>query len=409
MPLTILTDSEVRSVLNSLQRDDVVQLQRSLADALHAYSTGNQDDGCCSMYQPPRTSISPMNGSTTLFMPASTSTSIGMKIVTLSGSSTSTSISPSTAAVTSATTTPRGSLTLLDATGSPTGLLNAEELTAFRTALAGTLLFTRRTHVSNITVFGAGKQAYWHIRLALLLRGPEIKRVNIINRSFAPAQRLLQSFYSEDADSFRGATKFTVLTADYGEYARVLKEDVRKADVIFTCTPATTALFPPECLTSHEGRRKGRLLVAIGSYKPHMCELHPDILRQATAPPHTRHHHKHATQGGVVIVDSLDACLKEAGEIIQAGLGPHQLVEVGELMMLKKQAMGLKEVEPVDESSLESNGRGGEAGSDGLREWLAKGNVIYKSVGMGLMDLVVGGDVVALAREMGVGTTIEDF
>lgn len=46
---------------------------------------------------------------------------------------------------------------------------------------------------------------------------------------------------------------------------------------------------------------------------------------------------------------------------------------------------------------------------DHLSRWLTAGNVIYKSVGMGLMDLVVGMDVVHLAREKGVGTLVENF
>jgi len=52
--------------------------------------------------------------------------------------------------------------------------------------------------------------------------------------------------------------------------------------------------------------------------------------------------------------------------------------------------------------------RGGE-GEKGLIEWLTKGNVIYKSVGLGLMDLVVGAEVVRLGRERGVGTVIPEF
>jgi hypothetical protein len=51
----------------------------------------------------------------------------------------------------------------------------------------------------------------------------------------------------------------------------------------------------------------------------------------------------------------------------------------------------------------------GGSGEPGLLEWLTKGNVIYKSVGMGLMDLVVAGDIIRLAREKDIGVTIEDF
>ena len=287
---------------------------------------------------------------------------------------------------------------MLDSKGYPTGVVNAEELTAFRTALAATLMFQKRENVHTITVFGAGKQAYWHIRLALLLKGDQIKHVNIINRSFERSARLMKSFYeleSSEAAQWRKEVKFSALSPGFGEYGRLLKEEVRKADAIFCCTPSVEPLFPAEFLTSHEGRRKGRYISAIGSYAPHMTELHPDIFRQAVEPDAGHHHHKHAKKGGVVIVDSLESCMKEAGEVIQAKLRPENLVEIGELIMVKRAA--LKEVE-----------LGGD-GEKGLVDWLVRGNVIYKSVGMGLMDLVVGGDVVTLARERGFGTTIPDF
>ena len=409
MPLTVLTDSEVRSVLLSLKQDDILHLQHNLAEALHDYSTGTQETtGCCSENQPQRVSIGKKNGQTTLFMPASTSTTTGVKIVLLmappvpsrnssistASTSSSTSIQPSVTS--SQSTTPRGSLTLLDSSGMPLGFVNAEELTAFRTALAATLLFRKRKRVHSIVVFGAGKQAYWHIRLALILRGSEIHHVNIINRSFAGAEPLIQDIYKADEwaelRSVNSKLRFSVLSADYGEYARLLKEHVRDADAIFMCTPSTTPLFPAEHLTNSEGRKKGRYVSAIGSYKAHMVEIHPDVLRHAVAPEHKS---KHADKDGVIIVDSLEACLKEAGEIIQAGLSADQLVEIGELVMVKKAMM--KELE-----------MGGE-GETGLRNWLEGGNVIYKSVGLGLMDLCVGEDLVMLARDRGIGTTIHDF
>jgi len=47
--------------------------------------------------------------------------------------------------------------------------------------------------------------------------------------------------------------------------------------------------------------------------------------------------------------------------------------------------------------------------SDALCKWLRSGNVVYKSVGMGLMDLVVGESIVKLAKERGVGSFVEGF
>ncbi|KAL2007804.1 hypothetical protein VTN00DRAFT_7786 [Thermoascus crustaceus] len=470
MPLTILTGTQLRSLLLSLSRDEILGLQHNLSEALREYSTGNQDQGCSSTYQPRRTAITRKDGSTTIFMPASTGNTMGIKIISLqdggkAGAATEeessvrgkeegkvtlpigsflkpsdSSVESSAASATSdrsrrlssvssqdnsntpyvsvneqtvppglsdtlgawpgpgaRDTSPRGTVTLLDSSSIPFALINAQELTAFRTALAATMLFSKREHVRTVTVFGAGKQAYWHIRLALLLRGSEIKHVYIINRSFDRVAGLLKDIYAPENAEWRSNVKFSAVSSDFVEYERLLKESVRKADAIFCCTPATEPLFPADYLTSTEGRKKGRFVSAIGSYKPHMTELHPDILRDEVGMlhHHHHHHHKHAKRGGVVVVDSLDSCLKEAGEIIQAELKPQQLVEVGELIMVR-------------EASRLAIEQGGE-GEKGLREWLECGNVIYKSVGLGLMDIVTGGDLVQLARDRGVGTTVEDF
>jgi ornithine cyclodeaminase/alanine dehydrogenase-like protein (mu-crystallin family) len=44
-----------------------------------------------------------------------------------------------------------------------------------------------------------------------------------------------------------------------------------------------------------------------------------------------------------------------------------------------------------------------------MAKWLQSGNVIYKSVGLGLEDLTVAMRLVEFAREKGVGTHVEDF
>ena len=106
----------------------------------------------------------------------------------------------------------------------------------------------------------------------------------------------------------------------------------------------------------------------------------------------------------MVITDGVqswpNACLKEAGEIIQAKLEPHQVVEVGELLMLKKEAERKKAANETD-CQLQQ--------SAGLQDWLLGGNVIFKAVGMGLMDVVVGNELVRLGREKGIGTFVENF
>ncbi|KAF7719954.1 Uncharacterized protein PECH_005811 [Penicillium ucsense] len=485
MPLTIISQTQLRQLLLSLNRDEVVELQQNLSEALREYSTGSQEQGCSATYQPRRTAITRSNGCTTIFMPATTGTTLGIKMISLqdgagpgcvieregldqpkSGSVSSRSHrgsvrdsvaslssdtselslgssvdddgsidTPATTTTASSTredsiadvvlpsgcvnqqrvvdshsatlgawpgagardTTPRGSITLLDAESLPFGLINAYELTAFRTALASLMLFNKRKKVKTLLVFGAGTQAYWHIRLALILRGDEIRRVYIVNRSFERAAELLRDIYLPENTAWRRDVKFSAVSTDFGEYSRILKAQVRKADAIFCCTPSTNPLFPADHLTSREGRQKGRYLCAVGSYKSNMAEIHPDILRDevTVTPPH-RHFHKHTKRSGVVVVDSLDASLREAGEITQAEIKPHQVVELGELMMVRHATQNAGEGAHLDDTKS-------------LREWIERGNLIYKSVGLGLMDLVTGGDLVRLARARGVGTTVEDF
>ncbi|KAK5113296.1 hypothetical protein LTR85_010913 [Meristemomyces frigidus] len=469
MPLTVLSDDDVNRILHSFNRDDVLEMQQSLADALHWYSTSNDENDCCSDYQPERTHLKRKDGSTTLFMPASSLDAQGIKVVNIvppdasglpsladklslnssqssiasptsprssistmgstettgsSSSSTPTRASVDSAStgqtsvssgVAASTSTIKGSLTLMDNAGNTTGLINAEEVTAFRTALASTMLLKKRHSVHDLTVFGAGKQAYWHIRLAMLLRPDEIHHLNIVTRSFDSGRKCIMRLYNPQPDDpdyvnyvgerYNSKTKKNILTPSHTEYERLLKDYVRASNVIFCTTPSTSPLFPAGYLTNPEGRKKGRYIACIGSYKPHMVELHPDILRYAVAPHHEhRHFHKRQKEGGAIIVDTVSGCLKEAGEVIQAKLMPDQVVELGELFMLKRDA----------ERRQEEKGPKVESGcnfqvNSGMHEWLTRGNVIYKSVGLGLMDVVVGNELIVRARNKGIGTTIENF
>lgn len=231
-------------------------------------------------------------------------------------------------------TSPTGVVNLFAPDGTPVGLVHASTLTAFRTALASLCLVYRRNHVKTITVFGSGMQAYWHVRLALMMRGSTVKHVNIINHRFSDsAGRILKKFtiIPHEIKVREGweAAKFSILTPTFHEFNRLQKEYIRNADIIYCCTPSQQELFDASILTSHEGRKKGRLIVAVGSYKPEMRELPEGLLQLVTKPREKghRHFHKHADEGGVIVVDTLDGVLREAGEIIAAKIPPTQLVE----------------------------------------------------------------------------------
>jgi ornithine cyclodeaminase/alanine dehydrogenase-like protein (mu-crystallin family) len=379
-------------------------------------------------------------------------------------------------------TTPQGALAIMGTDGKPYGFVNAEEVTAFRTALASSLLITRRRKVKTITVFGAGKQAYWHVRLALLLKGPTIKRVHFIVRDFNERSAgIMKTFVSHSADIKQREgwfeTTFDLTSLQYVEIGRILKERLRKADIIMCTTPSTEPLFDHTILTNTEGRKRPRLVIAIGSYKPHMVEVPPEVFSQAVKIHGPGHHfHKRAEEGGVIVVDTI-ACVKEAGELVQAGVKSKNTVELGELTMLEQMnaeketdesaiedsprgSMENTAVSPQDFTSslaqalrgtgLDSPANGGgskavsrkssrasfnlsrkpslsfrkRAGSvssvggrkkqqteseDQMSRWLSGGNVIYKSVGMGLMDLVMGAEMVKLAKAKKIGTTVKNF
>jgi hypothetical protein len=79
MPLTVLTDSNVREILDDLSKDEAVVMQKALADALHDYATAAGSESA----QPNRTVVEAADGTTTLFMPSTKPSCIGMKGISL--------------------------------------------------------------------------------------------------------------------------------------------------------------------------------------------------------------------------------------------------------------------------------------------------------------------------------------
>jgi hypothetical protein len=78
MTLTILTDDQIRSLLENLTPAELEGFRGALASALHEYSTGIK--GETSIHQPERLSVhSNATGATTLFMPSCNPTGHGIK------------------------------------------------------------------------------------------------------------------------------------------------------------------------------------------------------------------------------------------------------------------------------------------------------------------------------------------
>ncbi|OAA36231.1 ornithine cyclodeaminase [Cordyceps fumosorosea ARSEF 2679] len=370
MTFTVLSDDNVRQLLSELSPSDTRQFITALQGGLVAYSCQDEQQ-----YQPERSVISRPSGQRSLFMPATTPQAIGVKMVGIAPPS-----GPTSAASEAAPPPPpalRSVLTLCNAAGEAIGILNAAELTAFRTALGSMLLYQSRKETANIVVFGSGKQAQWHIRLAVMLRAKDIRKIVIVNRSRGRAQALIASLVKDSHLSWPSHIK----TYQFEERNESLEDLVADADVIFCTTPATEPLFRAKFLTSASAQRKTRYIAAIGSYRLNMAEIDPELIKIMVDPfgifsQHVWQRH--------IAVDTREGCLQEAGELVSAGVDPGKMLEVGRIF-------GSQDIPSAQ------------------TEWLEEGFVLYKSVGVGVMDMAVGHQLLQLAKAKDIGTTLATF
>ncbi|KAF6822560.1 proline utilization protein [Colletotrichum plurivorum] len=374
MAFTVLSDADVEQLFQGFGPADVSHMCDVLTDAFVSYSIGPE-----AQYQPHRAAVVRPSGHTGLFMPATMDGGMSVKIVGLPPPDDTTASGL------------RCVLTVCDGTGRAVGVVNAEELTAFRTSLGSILLYRYRKQTANVVVFGAGKQALWHLRLALVLRGSDVKNITIVNRSAARAERLIARLREMATASGEGdcsGVTFSIIEAapgSAGDKEDALRSAVEDSDVVFCTTPSTERLFPSSWLTSDRATEKTRYVAAIGSYKLNMKEIDPDYLRAVVDTPLGAH----AGRDGVVFVDSREACFLEAGELVEAGIPAEKIAEVGEVADKLRGADGEE--------------------ARGVRGQLEEGLVVYKSVGIGIMDLALGKAILELAGKHNVGTTIQNF
>jgi ornithine cyclodeaminase/alanine dehydrogenase-like protein (mu-crystallin family) len=385
MSLTVLSDVDVKSLLAKLGSSDVSLILSVFESVFHLYSTGQE-----SQYQCHRQGVTRPGGPTMLFMPATLPGGSSVKVVGVPA--------PRESALSTQAEPIRGVTVICDESGRAIGVINAAETTAFRTSLGSIILYQHRESTDHIVVFGAGKQALWHLRLSLVLRGSEIRTVTIVNRSAQRAQGLIDRLREMDREGGSETAKKVVFSILDGSlessqaYYELLRNVVLQADIIFCTTPSTTPLFPAEWLVSEQGRQKYRFISAIGSYKLDMQELDPALIRSVVAGtlPGSYHPKQNVPANkGVIIVDSREACALEAGELVKAHVEDENLLELGELVHLQKK---------VDK---EARSR--------LDAWLKRGMVVYKSVGMGIMDLAICRVLLDLAGAANIGTKIEEF
>lgn len=227
---------------------------------------------------------------------------------------------------------PFGIVAVFDGEGACSGLVDGPTLTAIRTA-AGAGLATRilaRPDSRTLAMLGAGAMAF-----------DQVKAIQEVR----PIDEVL--VWSRDPDHARA------LAARVGGRA-VEDADaaVGSADVISTATPARTPLFRSASV------RPGTHVNAVGAFTPEMCEIPPEVVRDA-----------------MVIVDDMGAAAEEAGDLLQAGRVPDGTV-----------------------ADLLAGRHRGRSGSSEI--------TFFKSVGIASQDVAAGAAALARAEELSLGVEI---
>lgn len=327
--MRVISDKQINSLVSSLSRDGVLRFQQVLKTALKKY---HKDPSLI----PERIVINRKDSDAVhIFMP-SFSERVGIK--TLGGSKEGF----------------KGSVSILDETnGDLLGVLNATTLTAFRTALASSIplvkFFDKDLRDQIITVYGNGLQAYWHVRLTLILFPNSFKKIQIAVRSINDKSIALKESLQREFS----CVQFEL----FGQTA----VDISKSSVIYGCIPSTQPAIKLENLNQDSLT----FISIIGSYKPHMAEVDDAIVQRALS-------------NGKIIVDSYEHTLAEAGELIQGGVEISQVKEIGEL-------------DELEQSAIVGNGK----------------LVLVKIVGLSIMDISVGTEILKESAGRNIGTEIE--
>ncbi len=193
------------------------------------------------------------------------------------------------------------------ANGSPLAVLEGTHLTRFRTGAAtgAATQVLSRPESGSLAVFGAGGQSFFQVKGVLASR--KIEAVKVFDLLPEKADELI-AVLRRDA-SFRG---IDLLRAENPTQA------LEGADIVVTATTSSRPVFEGKQL------KEGMHINAIGAFKPEMQEVDEETIRRSG-----------------VFVDSLEACLEEAGDLIiplKKGLiqKAHILAELGEVAAGRK-------------------------------------------------------------------------
>ena len=258
MRIRILTSDDVKAALPMPKAIEIMK---------HAF--GQLSAGKATV--PLRSKISSDKGDT-LLMPAYLhgSQDLGIKIVSIYKDNPSKDIPTVTAIV----------IVLDPQTGQPRALIEGDSLTAIRTGATGGLaseLLARR-NAKTVALFGAGVQARAQLQGVIAVRS--ITRINLLDLSLSASQKL-----ADEIATWEQAPAVNLVSNS--------KEAIQDADIIITATTSSKPVF------DGHGLKAGTHITGVGSYTPQMREVDETTVQRAR-----------------IVVDSRQACLAEAGDLI---------------------------------------------------------------------------------------------
>lgn len=231
-------------------------------------------------------------------------------------------------------------LVMSEQTGEALAIMEAGYLTALRTGAVSGLAtqYLACDDAKQLAIIGSGVQAMTQLEAVTAVR--PIEQITIWSRNFDKAKQFAQQI----------STQFKV------HCVPDIRDAVKDADIICTATSS------PEPLIHLNDLKDQVHINAVGSHSPTMREIGNDVLADA-----------------MVVVDQLEAALKEAGEVISAL--QHQYIQQEEIIELGSMVTHFKAENKPDKT-------------------------VFKSVGLAIQDVSIAHAVYLNALSRGLGTSI---
>lgn len=360
--IQVLDNPTIHDLLINLSQEETIAFRKVLEQTFEDVSVGGERQ-----YQPMPSVANRANGQNTLFRPFTSDSSVGTKIVVEPAPRPGGKKDP-----------PHGIIVLTDGNGNPTAILSSEEVTGYRTSMNAMVPFSWRKHVDNIVIFGAGMQAIWHTRLILALRGSEVKKITYASPGKDRVDQLIATVTEENQARWNSNASFHFIDTTARDYQSDLQALLTTTDAIFCTTPSQKPLFPAGYLT--QGRTRQPFISAVGSWLPQMIELEHALLHRAISAG-DGYNSVTGESRGVVLVDDLDFALENCGELVNSGISAGDVLEIGEILALKK-GKGTTKQDQIDRTI----------------KFISEGFIVYKSIGVSLTDLTASNAILALAK-----------